>query len=73
MAIALRGTPVGSNNAGGATTTVVTFPTGHVSGDILVFALTVRGGSGVTYTTPTGWAAVAAQTNSTTVLAQKLF
>ena len=54
MAIVVRTPVVASNNGAGGTTTTVTFPSGHVADDVLVFALTVRGGSGVTYTTPSG-------------------
>lgn len=47
MSIALRAAQ-GSNNAGGGTSLTLTKPTGVVDGDVVLAAVTVRGGSGTT-------------------------
>jgi hypothetical protein len=66
------GTSVG--NTGSSTTTSVsaTMPTGVVAGDVMVAAVTVTGGSGITFTVPSGWASLQRQ-NSTTALGQELY
>ena len=71
MAITVR-TPVGSNNAGGGTSIVVTYPTGTAANDVLVVCVTVRGGTGTTITPPTanGTWTLLNRSNSGTTLAQ---
>jgi hypothetical protein len=73
MAIALRGTPVGSNNGSGSGSITVTFPTGHISGDILLICLAAAGGSSTTITTPSGWTRLEAQQNSGTALTSAVY
>ena len=75
--IALRGTPVGNNNAGGAASVTISFPSGLQARDVLVAAVAVRGGTGTTITTPVNGASeswsLLKRDNSTTVLGQALF
>jgi len=65
----------GSNNGStGATSISMTMPAGVVSGDVLVMAVTVRGGSNTTINTPTGWTKLGTSTvNSGTTLAQAIY
>ncbi|MDQ3540403.1 MAG: hypothetical protein M3440_06915, partial [Chloroflexota bacterium] len=44
-----------NHNGGGATTLDLTFAAAPTSGNLMVAAISVRGGSGVTITPPTGW------------------
>jgi hypothetical protein len=59
----------GSTAAGNATTTtlVVATPAGTTAGDLLLAAVTVRGGTSPTVTAPAGWALVRSDAISTTV------
>ncbi len=63
-----------SNNAGGSTALTIGMPTGTVEDDIMVAALTIRGGTGTTITTvPTDWTLLDIKRNSTTVLTQVMY
>ena len=68
---------VGSNNGGGGTTITCFLPSLRLVDQILVMALTVRGGTGTTITLPQNSAAetwtLLNRTNSTTVLAQATY
>src|SRR5947209_8222374 len=67
MAIAHRASK-GSNNGGGGTTIVMTVPTGVVDNDVMVMAITVRGGTGTTITTPGGWTLIDSVTSGTALI-----
>jgi hypothetical protein len=55
-----------SASASGATSLTLTRPSGHVVGDLLLAVLLFTGGSGITVTTPAGWAQVLRQNDGTT-------
>lgn len=78
LASAAGATFIGATNASttGGTSIALAVPSGvtstHVD-DLLFAVISHRGGSAGTITAPAGWTPTAAQTNSTTVLAQRLF
>lgn len=62
--IALVGTNT-TNNGGGSGTMSLAMPTGTVEGHVMLAALTIRGGSGVSITTvPTGWTMLSIKQNA---------
>lgn len=58
---------VGGNNGGGAATLTINKPGGVVANDVMVAAISVRGGSATTITPPAGWTLVRAIDNGTTI------
>ena len=61
---------IGGNNAGGATTLVLTKPSSPsaiVAGDVMVAVVTVRGGTGTTITPPSGWNLINSNDSGTSI------
>lgn len=65
-AVTFRAAATG-NNAGGSTTLSIGMPSGTVQNDVMIAVISVRGGTGVTITPPSGWNLINSAT-STTVL-----
>jgi hypothetical protein len=57
----------GANSSSGASTLVLTKPSGVVNNDVLVAGITVNGGSNTTITPPSGWTIIRRTNNSTNV------
>lgn len=55
MAVVAYRSAAGNNNATGGTTIVATKPTGAADDDVLICAITARGGTGTTITPPSTW------------------
>lgn len=69
MSLAIRAVQASNNGAGGTTIRMYK-PTGTDNGDVLVMGLTLRGGTGTTITTPTGWTDMSLTTTISTTLKQ---
>lgn len=65
MAITLRNS-IGSENGTGGTSILMTMPTVS-DNDVLIMQITVRGGTGTTITTPSGWSILSAINNGTSL------
>jgi MSHA biogenesis protein MshQ len=60
------------NNGGGSTSLTISKPADVVTNDVMLAQITVRGGTGVTITAPSGWAQIRRE-NSGTTLAQAIY
>jgi hypothetical protein len=69
---AATGTSSGNTGSSATTSVGATMPTGVKQGDVMVAAITVTGGTGVTFNVPSGWTLLQRQ-NSTTALGQGLY
>lgn len=66
LAIGFR-SAASANNGGGSTSLTIAGPGGLVANDVMIAAVSVRGGSGTTITAPAGWASVNTIDNGTTI------